>query len=214
MSRIVILLLLLISVLALSVRALGLEDDSQLYYGRVWGTVLQWKRNDQGDSHHLELSFAPVKDLDTGASYSDFQANVDVRSYDGSSMLYALVNGSALNKTGLVNKATSTPVGLKKLADPTAGVQYESFLDASDFTVIDEDALVALLSQWLKDSRLVYLWGQVYHDPSGAVGIHDIHRIEGDSYKGYGDGAFISQSKSGDFQGIFMHFNNQPVVAQ
>lgn len=187
-----------------------LAHADRLYYGRVWGTATKWTRNDKGDSHHLEVSFAPVKDLDSGDTYSQFTANIDVRSFDGSSMYYALLNGSALVKSGLPAK-TQSPIGLKKI-DKSQGVVYSDFLDSSDFTVLDEDALVSLLEKFLGNSRMVYLWGQVYHDDGGAVGIHDIHRIEGQHYQGYGDGAFLVQSQSGEFFGCFLHFNDQPVA--
>lgn len=47
-------------VLVVAVLAVCVRGDA-LYYGRCWGTVTKWVRNDQGDSHHLELSFAKVK---------------------------------------------------------------------------------------------------------------------------------------------------------
>lgn len=139
-------------------------------------------------------------------------ANVDVRSFDGSSMFMALVNGSALNKTGLVAK-TQSPLGLKKLAK-SDGVDYGAFLSPAQFSVIDEDALVALLSAWMRAARTVYLWGQVYHDSNGAVGIHDIHELTGRNYQDYGDGALLVQLADGSYQGIFLHFNDQPGTAR
>ena len=107
----------------------------------------------------LVIYFLGAQDLDSGASYDNFMANCDVRSFDGSSMFMALVNGSALNKTGLVAK-TQTPLGLRKLAK-SDGVDYASFLQPSDFAVVDEDALVALLEAWMQSARTVFLWGQV-----------------------------------------------------
>lgn len=63
------------------VLALACVQASSLYYGRCFGTVHSWERVDKGSSHHLEVYFNTVKDLDTGASYEAFAANVDIRSH-------------------------------------------------------------------------------------------------------------------------------------
>lgn len=115
---------------------------------------------------------------------------------------------------GIANKLKAAG-GLKKLS-AAEGVQYSSFLKASAFSSISEDSLVTLLESALQDAQEVYLFGQVYHDggSNGQVGIHDIHRIVGSSYAGYGDGAFITRDSQGRFQGIFLHFVDQPVAQQ
>ena len=42
------------------------------------------------------------------------------------------------------------------------------------------------------------------------MGIHDIHELTGRNYAAYGDGAMLVQLPSGEYQGIFLHFNDQP----
>jgi hypothetical protein len=183
---------------------------ANVYYGRVWGQVTKYSRRDT-KTHHLVLQFAQVQDLDTGAVYPNFEADVNVRSNDQSFMFVALVNGSALPKD-LVQK-TQNAKGLKKLNSPGDGVIYTKFLQNSSFTQLSEDTLVAILGKLIDNADQVYLWGEVYHDTNqgGIVGIHDIHRItsSGGGRNPYGDGGFMVK-KGSTYFGVFLHFANQP----
>lgn len=53
------------------------------------------------------------------------------------------------------------------------------------------------------------LFGQVYHDATGAVGIHDVHRITGYlAQNGYGDGGFFVRTGS-QVLAVFLHFKGE-----
>jgi len=49
-------------------------------YGRAFGTVTTFYRKDEGAAHHLEVNFTAITDLDSGDVYTNFQANMNVRS--------------------------------------------------------------------------------------------------------------------------------------
>ena len=59
--------------------------DGSDYYGRAFGSAKNWQLVDSGTSHHLEVYFNPMP------NYSTFQANIDVRSKDGTSLSVAYV---------------------------------------------------------------------------------------------------------------------------
>jgi len=45
---------------------------------------------------------------------------------------------------------------------------------------------------------------------SDGAGIHDVHRITGSTYKGYGDGGLIVRDPQGNFYAVLLRFDNQP----
>src|SRR5688500_14387141 len=61
------------------------------YYGRAFGRASNWTQLDHRHSHHLEVYFKPMPNM------PNFQANIDIRSTDGSSLFVALVQGSGLS---------------------------------------------------------------------------------------------------------------------
>jgi len=180
--------------------------SANVYYGRVWGQVTNYTRRDS-KTHHLVLQFSKVQDLDSGTSYSNFEADVNVRSSDQSDMFVALVNGTAIPKD-ILQKA-QYPKGLKKLNSSSDGVIYSKFLNNSSFVVMNENKLVSVLAKLVTNADLVYLWGEVYHDSSPPqVGIHDIHRITSQNGGRYGDGALMVK-RGNTYFGVFLHFANQ-----
>jgi hypothetical protein len=131
-----------------------------------------------------------------------FQANIDVRSTDGTSLNVAVTK--QLNAIVSLFQGQGN-AGVKEL-DPSAGFQYCNFLNQSQFAPLPESTYVSTLKSLLTNSQYVYFWGQVYSD--NADGIHDIHRITLD---GYGDGGMVFEDNSGNYVGIFAYFNDQSV---
>eukprot|EP01124_Arcella_intermedia_P031917 TRINITY_DN7336_c0_g1_i1.p1 TRINITY_DN7336_c0_g1~~TRINITY_DN7336_c0_g1_i1.p1 ORF type:complete len:217 (-),score=30.57 TRINITY_DN7336_c0_g1_i1:43-693(-) len=191
--------------MAVAVVGRGAEGEGREYYGRCFGVAESWYRKDSMNSHHLEVNFTQVADLDNGLTYHNFQANIDIESFDGSSLLVVSWGPNDVSNSGLLSKLSSGS-GLKKIT-ATQGLSYDAFLKADQFQHMPEGAYTSLLESLLSDASQVFLFGQVYHDNDGAVGIHDIHRI---TTNGYGDGALFTQDKSGNFHAIFAHFSNQP----
>jgi len=127
---------------------------------------------------------------------------------DGSSLLIVELNNAALQKAGILSLLNATE-GLQQITQ-AEGITYSNFLEVNQFTPIDETSYCNLLESLLKNSTEVFFYGQVYHDTTGAVGIHDIHEITG--INGYGDGGFITVDADSNYYGIFAHFNDQPGV--
>jgi hypothetical protein len=173
------------------------------YYGRAFGVASNWTQIDKSHSHHLEVYFKPMPGM------SQFQANIDIRSRDGTSLMVAFVSGAGLSKivSAFSGKANT---GVAQIS-ASQGFLYCNFLSQSQFTSVPEAAYSSKLQQYLRTSRFVYFFGQVYQDKKrdeeGMAGIHDIHRINGLS--GYGDGGVIFQDASGNYNGVFAYFTNQ-----
>jgi len=164
------------------------------YYGRVVGTANNWEVKDSGSSHHLEVYF------DSLPGYPSFQANIDIRSKDGSSLYVAQLT----NLSSIMTALQGAP-GVKKLTVST-GIQYCNFLQSATFTQLPESQYVSLLEKLLSTSQTVIFFGQVYADSDGTNGIHDIHEIK---ISGYGDGGFVAIDANQRYYGIFAYFQDQ-----
>jgi len=166
------------------------------FYGRAFGTVQSHKLTDKGRSHHLEVYLDPMP------GYPNFQANIDVRSLDGSSLFVASLQD---NLAPVLQNIQSQASGVQRIT-PDQGVVYCNCIDPSNFQQLPETDYVTLLTNLLDNAQNVYFFGQVYEDADGTAGIHDIHRT---IIHGYGDGALVVQDSSGNFNGVFAYFQNQ-----
>ena len=100
------------------------------------------------------------------------------------------------------------PAGLDAVTTQQ-GISYHNFLQANCFAPLKEGSLVTMLENYLQKAQQVMLFGQVYHDGNGAVGIHDIHRITGYlGEHGYADGGFFVNTGSETFA-VFLHFKGE-----
>lgn len=186
----------MITSLILCFAILSIVSAQSPYYGCAFGVASNWTLVDRGRSHHLEVYFQPMPNMD------DFQANIDVRSTDGSSLNVAVTTQlSAI--TSLFQGQGNT--GVRQL-DADGGFTYCNFLNQSQFQTLPEGTYVKTLKNLLANSQYVYFWGQVYSD--NADGIHDIHRI---TLGGYGDGGLVVEDNSGNYVGVFAYFNDQSV---
>eukprot|EP01125_Pyxidicula_operculata_P005367 TRINITY_DN191_c1_g2_i8.p1 TRINITY_DN191_c1_g2~~TRINITY_DN191_c1_g2_i8.p1 ORF type:complete len:199 (-),score=28.02 TRINITY_DN191_c1_g2_i8:146-742(-) len=176
------------------------------YYGRCFGTANSWRQQDNGSSHHLEVTLNPVQDLDNpGTTFTNFTANINIESTDGTGLYVAYLKGPDM-QTVLPN-IQGQQNGVSQI-DPSQGVVYCSFLSDSAFQEVSESQLVSLYVSLLSNAQTVYIFGQVYSDSNGINGIHDIHEITGEG-SSYGDGAFITQDASGNYYGVFARFDTQ-----
>lgn len=185
---------------------------SRYAYGRAFGTVLSWDVRDKGSSHHLDVTFSPIVDLQTRSIYNKFMANINVRSKDGSDVLVAVLNGTQIARSA-IKKALIGEAGVKSISS-TEGIVYGSVVSSKDFKPMPQKDFVSLLVALLKGALpgaggSVYIFGQIYYD-SNSAGIHDVHRLYGPEFVGYGDGAFVAKDSTGNYVAVLTHFSNQP----
>jgi hypothetical protein len=184
----------MIAVLIVCVYLFNVIQAQTPYFGCAFGAASNWTLIDRGRSHHLEVYFQPMPNMD------GFQANIDVRSTDGSALSVAVT--TQLNAISSLFQGQSN-AGVKQL-DASGGFTYCNFLNNSQFIPLPEATYVKTLMNLLTNSQYVYFWGQVYSD--NADGIHDIHRITLD---GYGDGGLVVEDNSGNYVGVFAYFSDQ-----